>query len=93
MRIALDTNVLAYAEGLGDELRCGKAVQLIGLLATRELILPAQTLGELTYFPQLARSDRCGDGGIGYKGQDFVCDVARQRIPTMLTAQLRRSTP
>ncbi|MDP2680979.1 MAG: PIN domain-containing protein [Rhodoferax sp.] len=48
MRIALDTNVLAYAEGLGDELRCGKAVQLIGLLATQELFLPAQTLGELT---------------------------------------------
>jgi len=48
MRIALDTNVLAYAEGLGDELRCGKALQLVGLLAAQELILPAQTLGELT---------------------------------------------
>lgn len=48
MRIALDTNVLAYAEGLGDELRCGKALQLIGLLTTEDVILPAQTLGELT---------------------------------------------
>ena len=48
MRIAIDTNVLAYAEGLGDALRCGKAVQLIDQLATQELILPAQTLGELT---------------------------------------------
>ncbi|MCF8210321.1 MAG: PIN domain-containing protein [Rhodoferax sp.] len=48
MRIALDTNVLVYAEGQGDELRCGKAVQLIDLLSTQELILPAQTLGELT---------------------------------------------
>ncbi len=47
-RIALDTNVLAYAEGVGDEQRCGKALQLIGLLAVQELILPAQTLGELT---------------------------------------------
>ena len=48
MRIALDTNVLAYAEGLGDELRCNKAVQLISQLAAQDVILPAQTLGELT---------------------------------------------
>jgi len=47
MRIALDTNVLAYAEGLGDQPRCSKALQLIDLLATEDVVLPAQTLGEL----------------------------------------------
>jgi predicted nucleic acid-binding protein len=48
MRMALDTNILAYAEGLGDELRCSKALQLIGQLSERDVILPAQILGELT---------------------------------------------
>ena len=48
MRMALDTNILAYAEGLGDEPRCSKALQLIGQLSEQDVILPAQTLGELT---------------------------------------------
>lgn len=29
MRVALDTNVLAYAEGVGDEIRCTAAISLI----------------------------------------------------------------
>lgn len=48
MRVALDTNILAYAEGLGDERRCGMAVQLVEQLSSREVVLPAQTLGELS---------------------------------------------
>lgn len=48
MRIALDTNILAYAEGLGDALRCGTALQLVEQLTSNEVVLPAQTLGELT---------------------------------------------
>jgi len=47
MRAALDTNVLAYAEGIGDEGRCAAAVQLIEFLPTDRVLLPAQTLGEL----------------------------------------------
>lgn len=47
MRIALDTNILAYAEGIGDEVRCGLAVRLIEQLPTERVLLPAQTLGEL----------------------------------------------
>ena len=48
MRVALDTNVLAYAEGLGDERRFGAAVQLIEQLTTDQVVLPAQVLGELS---------------------------------------------
>ncbi len=48
MRVALDTNILAYAEGLGDERRCSTAMQLIEQLSSREVVLPAQTLGELS---------------------------------------------
>ena len=48
MRLALDTNILAYAEGIGDETRCLSASKLVKKLTDREVILPAQTLGELS---------------------------------------------
>ncbi|BAO81808.1 predicted nucleic-acid-binding protein, contains PIN domain [Serpentinimonas raichei] len=48
MRVALDTNVLAYAEGVGDELRCSAAMRWVERLSSHEVVLPAQTLGELT---------------------------------------------
>jgi len=48
MRVALDTHILAYAEGLGDEVRCAVALLLIEQLPEDSVILPAQTLGELT---------------------------------------------
>ena len=47
MRVALDTNILAYAEGVGDAPKCTSAVNLIGQLQAEEVVLPAQTLGEL----------------------------------------------
>lgn len=47
MRIALDTNILAYAEGLGDKARCKMARALIERLPVESVLLPAQTLGEL----------------------------------------------
>ena len=48
MRFAIDTNVLAYAEGLGDARRCGIAVELIQKLPSDAGVLPAQVLGELS---------------------------------------------
>lgn len=47
MRVALDTNVLAYAEGVGDEIRCAAAITLIEQLPAELILLPAQTMGEL----------------------------------------------
>ncbi len=47
MRVALDTNVLAYAEGIGDQARFDAALALIGQLPEELVLLPAQTLGEL----------------------------------------------
>jgi len=47
MRVALDTNILAYAEGVGDAVRCEAARLLIERLPSGKVILPAQTLGEL----------------------------------------------
>ncbi len=48
MRIALDTNILVYAEGLGDAVRCTAALQLMEQLPLDSVVLPAQALGELT---------------------------------------------
>lgn len=47
MRVALDTNVLAYAEGVGDEIRYAAAITLIEQLPAELILLPAQTMGEL----------------------------------------------
>ena len=48
MRVALDTNVLAYAEGVGDERRCSAAILLVEQLSSNVVVLPAQTLGEFS---------------------------------------------
>jgi len=48
MRVALDTNVLAYAEGVGDVARCAAALKLIEQLPADKVVLPAQVLGELS---------------------------------------------
>ncbi|MBU3694046.1 MAG: PIN domain-containing protein [Rhodocyclaceae bacterium] len=47
MRVAFDTNVLAYAEGLGDAARVTRAVELVASIDPSAVVLPAQTLGEL----------------------------------------------
>lgn len=47
MRAALDTNILAYAEGVGDKERCDRARQLVAELPVERVVLPAQVTGEL----------------------------------------------
>lgn len=45
--VAIDTNVLAYAEGAGDEARRASATALMARLPDSAVILPVQVLGEL----------------------------------------------
>ena len=47
MRVALDTNVLAYAEGLNGAERRRAALELIRRLPQEAVIVPTQVLGEL----------------------------------------------
>jgi len=47
MRIALDTHILAYAEGVGDPLRRDLSVLLINRLPEESVIVSTQVLGEL----------------------------------------------
>ncbi len=46
-RIAFDTNILVYAEGLGDTARVEAARNLVTKLSPNAVCLPVQTLGEL----------------------------------------------
>jgi predicted nucleic acid-binding protein len=45
--VALDTNVLAYAEGVNDADRHAKALTLIAALPEGSVVVPVQVLGEL----------------------------------------------
>lgn len=47
MKLALDTNVLAYAEGVNGAAMRHKTLELIQRLPPALIVLPVQTLGEL----------------------------------------------
>jgi predicted nucleic acid-binding protein len=47
MRIVLDTNIVAYAEGMGDKARCLLAREIIAGLPVENVLIPVQVLGEL----------------------------------------------
>ncbi|MBB6465484.1 putative nucleic acid-binding protein [Aminobacter lissarensis] len=47
MRFALDTNILAYAEGVNDANRAAMALDLLARLPQDETVIPVQVLGEL----------------------------------------------
>src|SRR6185437_5955433 len=47
MKVALDTNILAYAEGANGSVMRDKALDLMRRLPIGAVVLPVQTLGEL----------------------------------------------
>jgi predicted nucleic acid-binding protein len=47
LRIALDTNLLAYAEGVNDANKRDIALALVGRLPQADTLIPVQVLGEL----------------------------------------------
>ncbi|HET7921809.1 MAG TPA: PIN domain-containing protein [Gammaproteobacteria bacterium] len=47
MRVALDTNVLAYAEGVGSAEKQRQSLGLLEAVDASSVVLPAQVLGEL----------------------------------------------
>ncbi|MGD9538740.1 MAG: PIN domain-containing protein [Alphaproteobacteria bacterium] len=47
MRVALDTNVLAYAEGVNGPERRSAALELVRRLPQEATVIPVQVLGEL----------------------------------------------
>lgn len=49
MRVALDSNILVYAEGINGVSRKQTAVSIVRRLPVSELVIPLQALGELFY--------------------------------------------
>jgi predicted nucleic acid-binding protein len=47
LSVAVDTNILVYAEGEGDAPRCAAAREVLARLPTAAVLLPMQVLGEL----------------------------------------------
>ena len=47
MRVAFDTNILAYAEGVNGQARKDAALSILQEFAEHEVMLPVQALGEL----------------------------------------------
>ena len=47
MRVALDTNILAYAEGVNDKKKQKQSLEIVKRLSTTTVVLPVQVLGEL----------------------------------------------
>jgi predicted nucleic acid-binding protein len=47
LKVALDTNILAYAEGINGAVRRDPALELIGRLPQEATLIPVQVLGEL----------------------------------------------
>ncbi|MGA2855629.1 MAG: PIN domain-containing protein [Candidatus Sulfotelmatobacter sp.] len=47
MRLALDTNILVYAEGINGEARQAAALQVLSRLPRATTFIPVQVLGEL----------------------------------------------
>ncbi len=56
MKIAVDTSILAYAEGVDGADRRRRAIDAIKSIPAHNIVLPAQVLGEL--FAVLVRKDR-----------------------------------
>ena len=66
MRVAFDTNILAYAEGIDDDARRDAAISLMERIPQLTTFLPAQVLGEL--FTVLVRKG----GYMAQKAQETV---------------------
>lgn len=82
MRIAFDTNVLAYAEGAGDAVRVQRAHQVTAACTDAgsavQIVLPTQVLGEL--FNVLTRklrlpADRARDSVLRWADTFSVADA------------------
>jgi predicted nucleic acid-binding protein len=70
MRVALNTNVLAYAEGVNAGQRQAHARELIDRLPQQDVVIPVQVLGEL--FNVLVRKaaqpySEAGDALLGWR--------------------------
>ena len=87
MKVALDTNVLVYAEGVNGEARKDDANRLVGALSVSSVVVPVQVLGEL--FRVLTRKARrpASDARVAVQGWHDAYEV-HPTTPTVLVSAM-----
>jgi predicted nucleic acid-binding protein len=91
MKIALDTNVLAYAEGVNDAKRRDAALDILARLPQDAIVVPVQALGELfTVLVRKAGRDaaRARDAVLGWRDAFGVIETS----PAVLLAAMDLAT-
>ena len=86
MRLALDTNILAYAEGVGDAKRCKSARDLVARLPGALVIIPTQCLGELHRVLVGKAGRAAAEATIAIPSWADAFDVAYSTLDAMRTA-------
>jgi predicted nucleic acid-binding protein len=76
MRIAVDSNILLYAEGLNDERRRDLAVSLLEMIGPDALVLPLQAMGEVL-MALMRKAHRDADYSVG-RVRDWLMRYAWQ---------------
>lgn len=83
MKVAIDTNVLVYAEGINDPARAGLARDLMRRLPRASVVIPLQVLGEL--FHVLVRkarwpATRARQAALDWHGAFPVADTSSEAL-------------
>jgi predicted nucleic acid-binding protein len=83
VRVALDTNVFAYAEGVNGPSMKKHALELVSRLPQASVVLPVQTLGEL--FQVLVRKAGRSPGSarvavLGWRDAFTLCDTSHRSM-------------
>ncbi len=86
MKAALDTNVLAYAEGLNDVEKRDLALELLRRMPQASTVIPVQVLGELFNVLLRKAGRKPGDVRAAILGWRDAFQVAPTTADTMVTA-------
>lgn len=86
MRVALDTNILAYAEGVNGAPMKKTALELVGKLPQDETLLPVQALGELFHLLVRKAGRPPGKARAAILGWQDAFPVIETSAPVMLAA-------
>lgn len=83
MRIALDTNVLAYAEGVNGLRRQEEAIALLRAIPREQFVIPVQVLGEL--FNVLTRKlgqsrEEARNAILNWQDSMYTADTSREIV-------------
>lgn len=86
IRVALDTNILVYAEGLNGDVKKQAAIELVQKLPQDLLVVPVQALGELFHVLVRKAGRRPADARTAILGWRDAFAVVETTAKVMITA-------